>query len=147
MIPDLWSWPRVYRHAAQNLIEGNKNILHVLGIITTNTWEIKIQRCDGYRHTVEFHSIQRSRVTHPLCRDEFWSRSRVTAPSAECKMRDTGAKSSLEVQRRQNFRIFFVLNAEFLEVSCQNSLVAEVLNRYFGSRVTTRAELNEILQY
>jgi hypothetical protein len=62
-------------------------------------------------------------------------------------MRDTGAKSSLEVQRRQNFRIFFVLNAEFLEVSCQNSLVAEVLNRYFGSRVTTRAELNEILQY
>jgi hypothetical protein len=25
-------------------------------------------------------------------------------------------------------------------------LVAEVPNRYFGSRVTTRAELNEILQ-
>jgi hypothetical protein len=34
-----------------------------------------------------------------------------------------------------------------LEVSRQNSLVAEVPNRYFGSRVTTRAELNEILQY
>ncbi|KAJ7845117.1 hypothetical protein B0H14DRAFT_2775130 [Mycena olivaceomarginata] len=29
----------------------------------------------------------------------------------------------------------------------QNSLVAEVPNQYFGSRVTTRAELNEILQY
>jgi transposase len=26
-------------------------------------------------------------------------------------------------------------------------LVAEVPNRHFGSRVTTRAELNEILQY
>jgi hypothetical protein len=45
--------------------------------------------------TVEFHSIRRSRVTHPVCRDEFWSQSRVTAPSAECKM-----------QKRQNFRNF-----------------------------------------
>jgi hypothetical protein len=32
-------------------------------------------------------------------------------------------------------------------VSRQNSLVAEVPNWYFGSRVTTRAELNEIAQY
>jgi hypothetical protein len=32
-------------------------------------------------------------------------------------------------------------------VSHQTSLVAEVPNRYFGSRVTTRAELNEIAQY
>jgi hypothetical protein len=32
-------------------------------------------------------------------------------------------------------------------VSRQTSLVAEVPNRYFGSRVTTRAELNEIAQY
>jgi hypothetical protein len=39
------------------------------------------------------------------------------------------------------------LNAEFLEVSRQTLLVAEVPNRYFGSRVTTRAELNEIAQY
>jgi hypothetical protein len=38
----------------------------------------------------------------------------------------------------------FGLNAKFLEVSHQNSLVAEVPNWYFGSRVTTRAELNEI---
>jgi hypothetical protein len=37
--------------------------------------------------TVQFHSIRQSRITHPLCRGEFWSRSRVTAPSAECKMR------------------------------------------------------------
>jgi hypothetical protein len=35
-----------------------------------------------------------------LCRDEFWSRSRVTAPSAECKMRDIGASSPSEVQKR-----------------------------------------------
>jgi hypothetical protein len=42
----------------------------------------------------------------PLCRDEFWSRSPVTAPSAECKMRDIRAKSLLEVQKRQNFRKF-----------------------------------------
>jgi hypothetical protein len=32
-------------------------------------------------------------------------------------------------------------------VSRQTSLVAEVPNRYFGSRVTSRAELNEIAQY
>jgi hypothetical protein len=30
------------------------------------------------KNTVEFHSIRRSRIMHPLCRDEFWSRSRVT---------------------------------------------------------------------
>jgi hypothetical protein len=96
--------------------------------------------------SVQFHSIQRSRITHPLCRDEFWSRSQVTAPSAECKMRDIGAKSPLEVQKKAEFSKFFVLNAEFLEVSHQNLLVAEVPNRYFGSQVTTRAELNEIVQ-
>jgi hypothetical protein len=42
----------------------------------------------------------------PLFRDEFWSQSRVTAPSAECKMHDIRAKSPLEVQKRQNFRNF-----------------------------------------
>jgi hypothetical protein len=45
------------------------------------------------------------------------------------------------------FSKFFILNAEFWEVSRQNWLGAEVPNRYFGSRVTTRAELNEIEQY
>jgi hypothetical protein len=89
----------------------------------------------------------RSRVTHPLCRDEFRSRSRVTAPSAECKLRDIGAKSPLEVQKKAEFSKISVLNAEFLEVSRRNSLVAEVPNRLFGSRVTTCAELNEIAQY
>jgi hypothetical protein len=51
--------------------------------------------------------------------------------------------------RCKKSRIFeiFVLNAEFLEVSRQNLLVAEVPNRYFESQVTTRAKLNELLQY
>jgi hypothetical protein len=57
-------------------------------------------------NTIDFHSIRQSRVMHPLCRDEFWSWSQVTAPSSECKMCDTGAKSPLEVQKRQNFRKF-----------------------------------------
>jgi hypothetical protein len=48
---------------------------------------------------------------------------------------------------RSPLGIFENLNAEFLEVSRQTSLVAEVPNRYFGSRVTTRAELNDIVQY
>jgi transposase len=54
---------------------------------------------------------------------------------------------SLGGAKKAEFSKFFVLNAEFWEVSCQNWLGAEVPNRYFGSRVTTRAELNEIEQY
>jgi hypothetical protein len=45
------------------------------------------------------------------------------------------------------FSKLFVLNAESLEVSHQNLWFAEAPNRYFGSRVTTCAELNEIVQY
>jgi hypothetical protein len=37
------------------------------------------------------------------------------------------------------------LNPEFLKVSRQNLLVAKVPNQYFGSRVTTCAELNEMM--
>jgi hypothetical protein len=70
----------------------------------------------------------------------------VTAPSAECKMRDIRAKSPSEVQKNAKFSKILVLNAEFLDVSRQTSLVAEVPNWYFGSRVTTHAELNEIAQ-
>jgi hypothetical protein len=51
------------------------------------------------------------------------------------------------MQKKAEFSKFFVLNAKFLEVSYQSLLVAEVPNWYFGSWVTTRAELNEILQY
>jgi hypothetical protein len=72
----------------------------------TSNHTIEHKEAKKHNNTVEFHSIRRSRVTHPLCRDEFWSRSRVTAPSAKCKMHDTGAKSPLEVQKRQNFRNF-----------------------------------------
>jgi hypothetical protein len=84
--------------------------------------------------TVQFDSIRQSRVTRPLCRDEFLSRSRVTAPSVQCKIHDIRAKSPLEVQKKAQFSKY------------QNLLVAEVPNRYFESRVTTRAELNEIVQ-
>jgi hypothetical protein len=52
---------------------------------------------------------------------------------------------SLGDAKKPEFSKFFGLNAKFLEVSRQNLLVAEVPNRYFGSRVTTRAELNEII--
>jgi hypothetical protein len=79
------------------------------------------------------------RVTHPLCCDEFWSQSQITAPSAECEMCDIKAKSPSA--KKAEFTKIFVLNAEFLEVSCQTLLVAEVPNRYFG------AELSEIAQY
>jgi hypothetical protein len=61
-------------------------------------------------------------------------------------MHDIRAKSSSEVQKAE-FSKNFVWNAEFLEVSRQTLLVAEVPNRYFGSRVIIRAELNEIAQY
>jgi hypothetical protein len=49
--------------------------------------------------------------------------------------------------KKGEFSKILVLNAEFLEVSRQTLLVADVPNRYFGSQVTTRAELNEIAQY
>jgi hypothetical protein len=49
--------------------------------------------------------------------------------------------------KQAEFSKKIVLNAKFLEVSRQNLLVAKVLNWYFGSRVTTRAKLNEIEQY
>jgi hypothetical protein len=98
-------------------------------------------------YTAQFHSIWQSDVTHPLCRDEFWSWSRVTAHSAECKMCDISVKSPSEVQKRENFRKFSSCMPNFLEVSRRTLLVAEVPNRYFGSRVTTCAELNEIAQY
>jgi hypothetical protein len=62
-------------------------------------------------------------------------------------MRDIRAKSPSEMQKRQNFQKKIVLNAEFLEVSHKTSLVAKVPNWYFGSRVTTHAKLNEIVQY
>jgi hypothetical protein len=54
---------------------------------------------------------------------------------------------SLGGAKKAEFSKFFVLNAKFLEASCQTLLVAEVPNRYFGSQVTTHAELNEIVQY
>jgi hypothetical protein len=54
---------------------------------------------------------------------------------------------SLGGAKKGEFSKISALNAEFLEVSRQTWLVAEVPNRYFGSRVTTRAELNEIAQY
>jgi hypothetical protein len=53
---------------------------------------------------------------------------------------------SLGGAKKAEFSKFFVLNAKFLEVSRQNLLVAELLNWYFGSRVTTHAQLNEIVQ-
>jgi hypothetical protein len=62
-------------------------------------------------------------------------------------MGDIRAKSPLEVQKKGEFSKIFSLYTEFLEVSRQTSLVAEVPNRFFGSRVTTRAELNKIAQY
>jgi hypothetical protein len=62
-------------------------------------------------------------------------------------MREIRAKISFGGAKKAEFTKIFILNAEFLEVSRQTSLVAEVPNRYFGSRVTTRAELNEIAQY
>ncbi|KAF8177085.1 hypothetical protein K438DRAFT_1770199 [Mycena galopus ATCC 62051] len=52
--------------------------------------------------TVLFRSIRRTHITHPLCRDEIWFLSRVTTPSAECKIRDTQVKSLFKVQKRQN---------------------------------------------
>jgi hypothetical protein len=61
-------------------------------------------------------------------------------------MRGIRAKSPLDAKKAE-FSKNSVFNAEFLEVSHQTSLVAEVPNRYFGSRVTTHAELNEIAQY
>jgi hypothetical protein len=54
---------------------------------------------------------------------------------------------SLGGTKKAEFSKIFILNAKFLEVSRQNLLGAEVPNRYFGSRVPTHAELNEIVQY
>jgi hypothetical protein len=62
---------------------------------------------------------------HPLCHNEFWSRSWVTVPSAKFKMHEIRAKSLLEMQKGRIFEIF-ILNAKFLEVSQQNLLVAEL---------------------
>jgi hypothetical protein len=53
----------------------------------------------------------------------------------------------LEVPKKAEFSKITVLNAEILEVSRQISLVAEVPKRLSWSRVTTLAELNEMLQY
>jgi hypothetical protein len=86
------------------------------------------------RHTPERSALEILSPVHVDC----------TAPEEACGCTDY---VMISTAKKAEFSKNFVLNAKFLEVSHQTSLVAKVPNRYFGSRVTTCAELNEIAQY